>query len=141
VTYESAQTRRYKKGRTEVVRSVSMESAEWVRAMVDPQVHPTHRRALFINAVKRHMMYSKWAAAGEGVDRHLFGLKKSLREGEEVPEFYRDEGYTKSSHWEMSTSQLSSPWFDGWGYGEGELFSFFFLFFFLVLLDYCYFYF
>jgi hypothetical protein len=36
VTYESAQTRRFKKGRTEVVRSVSNESAEWVKAMMDP---------------------------------------------------------------------------------------------------------
>jgi carnitine O-acetyltransferase len=66
------------------------------------------------------MTYSSWAANGEGVDRHLFGLKKCLKEGEELPELYKDEAYAKSSHWEMSTSQLSSPWFDGWGYGEGE---------------------
>jgi carnitine O-acetyltransferase len=39
VTYESAQTRRFKKGRTEVVRSVSNEGAEWVKAMMDPSVH------------------------------------------------------------------------------------------------------
>lgn len=36
VTYESAQTRRFKKGRTEVVRSVSSEGAKWVKAMLDP---------------------------------------------------------------------------------------------------------
>jgi carnitine O-acetyltransferase len=39
VTYESAQTRKFKKGRTEVVRSVSAEGAEWVKAMVDPSAH------------------------------------------------------------------------------------------------------
>lgn len=39
VTYESAQTRKFKKGRTEVVRSVSSEGAEWVKAMVDPSAH------------------------------------------------------------------------------------------------------
>jgi carnitine O-acetyltransferase len=68
------------------------------------------------------MTYSAWAAKGEGVDRHLFGLKKSLKadDGEELPELYKDEAYAKSSHWEMSTSQLSSSLFDGWGYGEGE---------------------
>jgi carnitine O-acetyltransferase len=42
-----------------------------------------------------------------------------LREGEDLPEIYKDEAYAKSSHWELSTSQLSSPYFDGWGYGEG----------------------
>jgi carnitine O-acetyltransferase len=81
---------------------------------------PTHLRTLFQRAVARHMQYSAWAADGQGVDRHLFGLKKSLREGEEVPALYTDEAFAKSSHWELSTSQLSSPWFDGWGYGEGE---------------------
>jgi hypothetical protein len=70
------------------------------------------------------MRYSAWAAKGEGVDRHLFGLKKSLKDSEEeLPELYKDEAYAKSSHWEMSTSQLSSSLFDGWGYGEGELLS------------------
>lgn len=66
------------------------------------------------------MQYSAWAADGQGVDRHLFGLKKSLQPGEDVPALYTDEAFAKSSHWELSTSQLSSPWFDGWGYGEGE---------------------
>ncbi|KAG5636320.1 hypothetical protein DXG03_004828, partial [Asterophora parasitica] len=75
-------------------------------------------RALFEKAVKRHGTYAAWAADGRGVDRHLFGLKKLVREGEEVPELFKDEAFGKSSHWELSTSQLSSPYFDGWGYGE-----------------------
>jgi carnitine O-acetyltransferase len=37
VTYESAQTRKYQLGRTEVIRSASKESKAWVDAMVDPQ--------------------------------------------------------------------------------------------------------
>jgi carnitine O-acetyltransferase len=39
VTYESSQTRRFQKGRTEVIRSVSSEAAEWVKAMIDPSTH------------------------------------------------------------------------------------------------------
>ena len=61
-----------------------------------------------------------WAAKGEGVDRHLFGLKKMLREGEPIPDLFSDPAYGRTSHWELSTSQLSSPIIDGWGYGEGE---------------------
>jgi carnitine O-acetyltransferase len=41
VTYESAQTRKYQLGRTEVIRSASKESKAWVEAMHDPeQVRP-----------------------------------------------------------------------------------------------------
>ncbi len=45
-----------------------------------------------------------------------------LKEGEPVPEIYTDPAFSRSSHWELSTSQLSSPFVDGWGYGEGETF-------------------
>lgn len=78
-----------------------------------------HRAALFRKAVSRHLQYAAWAADGQGVDRHLFGLKKLIRESEPTPEIYQDESYSKTNHWELSTSQLSSPCIDGWGYGEG----------------------
>jgi carnitine O-acetyltransferase len=77
------------------------------------------RFTLFQRAATRHVQYASWAAAAQGVDRHLFGLKKLLKEGEEVPKIYTDPAYAMTNHWELSTSQLSSPFFDGWGYGEG----------------------
>jgi hypothetical protein len=49
-----------------------------------------------------------------------------LKEGEPLPEIYTDPAFGQSSHWELSTSQLSSRYLDGWGYGEGG-FSFFLL--------------
>lgn len=118
VTYESAQTRKYQLGRTEVIRSASNESKAWTEAMADPKQTDARRASLFRAAVARHVQYSAWAADGQGVDRHFFGLKKMVREGEQVPEIYKDESFSKSSHWELSTSQLSSPYLDGWGYGE-----------------------
>ncbi|THV03885.1 acyltransferase ChoActase/COT/CPT [Dendrothele bispora CBS 962.96] len=118
VTYESAQTRKYQLGRTEVIRSASNESKAWAEAMLDPKETDARRASLFRAAVKRHMAYSAWAADGQGVDRHLFGLKKIMKEGEELPRLYKDPSYAQTSHWELSTSQLSSPYFDGWGYGE-----------------------
>ena len=118
VTYESAQTRKYQLGRTEVIRSASNESKAWTEAMADPKATDARRASLFRAAVARHVQYSAWAADGQGVDRHFFGLKKMVREGEQVPEIYKDESFSKSAHWELSTSQLSSPYLDGWGYGE-----------------------
>lgn len=79
------------------------------------------RATLFRAAVTRHLQYAAWAADGQGVDRHLFGLKKVLKDGEPLPEIYNDPSFAKTSHWELSTSQLSSPYLDGWGYGEGKI--------------------
>lgn len=118
VTYESAQTRKYQLGRTEVIRSASSEAKQWAEAMLNPAETDKHRSELFRKAVSRHLQYAAWAADGQGVDRHFFGLKKLLKEGEEVPKVYTDPSFSKTNHWELSTSQLSSPFFDGWGYGE-----------------------
>jgi carnitine O-acetyltransferase len=120
VTYESCQTRKFLLGRTEVIRSCSEEAIDWVKAMLDPKASDLDREKTFRKAVTRHIQYSSWAADAQGVDRHLFGLKKLVGKGETTPEVFNDPAYAKSGHWEMSTSQLSSKYLDGWGYGEGE---------------------
>ncbi|KAF7314466.1 Carnitine acetyl transferase [Mycena kentingensis (nom. inval.)] len=117
-TYESAQTRKYQLGRTEVIRSASNQSKAWVESMLDVNASDETRATLMRDAVKRHGEYGAWAADGQGVDRHLFGLKRMLKPDEPVPAIYTDKAYSYTSHWELSTSQLSSPFFDGWGYGE-----------------------
>ncbi|BGP15274.1 Carnitine O-acetyltransferase mitochondrial [Rhodosporidiobolus nylandii] len=117
-TYESAQTRKYRLGRTEVIRSTSNEALEWYKAMEDPSKSATDRVALFRAAAAKHIKLATEAADGRGVDRHLFGLKKLLKEGEQLPELYKDKTFAQSSNWVLSTSQLSSEYFAGWGYGE-----------------------
>ncbi|KEI42175.1 uncharacterized protein L969DRAFT_84046 [Mixia osmundae IAM 14324] len=117
-TYESAQTRKYKLGRTEVIRSATPEALAWCKAMEDPTVSNPRRLELLRRAGAAHVKYATWAADGQGVDRHLFGLKKCLKEGEELPELYNDPSYSLSGHWILSTSQLSSELFDCWGYSE-----------------------
>lgn len=117
-TYESAQTRKFKWGRTETIRSCSVESQEFCDAMQDPRRSDEDRFAKFQAACKQHLAYAVSAADGQGVDRHLFGLKKLLREGEPVPALYTDPAFGASSTWKLSTSQISSEVFDSWGYGE-----------------------
>jgi len=118
VCYESCQTRKFQQGRTEVIRSASNESKAWAEAMLDPTQTDENRAALFRKAVTRHLQYAAWAADGQGVDRHFFGLKRMLKEGEPVPSLYSDPAFSRTNHWELSTSQLSSQYLDGWGYGE-----------------------
>ena len=122
VTYESCQTRKYLLGRTEVIRSASAEAKAFCEAMINSSISDVERENRFRKAVTRHIQYSTWAADGQGVDRHMFGLRKLVKteDGEKVPQVFTDEAFGRSGHWEMSTSQLSSNYLDGWGYGEGK---------------------
>lgn len=113
-TYESAQTRKFRWGRTETIRSCSVESKAFVEAMEDVNASDESRSEKFQAAVKQHLAYASAAADGQGVDRHLFGLKKLLQEGEAVPALYEDPAYGLSSTWKLSTSQISSEVFDNW---------------------------
>jgi carnitine O-acetyltransferase len=58
------------------------------------------------------------AVQGKGVDRHLLGLKMILKPEEKVPGLYTDPSYSMTSHWALSTSQISSDFYDGYGWGE-----------------------
>ncbi|KAG1053835.1 hypothetical protein G6F46_002130 [Rhizopus delemar] len=117
-TYESAQTRKYQRGRTETARTVTVDSVAFVKAMEDPHVPTTEKIAAFRKAIKAQGAYMADAVNGHGVDRHLFGLKNSLKENEEKPDIFTDPAYAYSSHWYLSTSQLSSEHFDGYGWGQ-----------------------
>ncbi|KAM4064767.1 choline/Carnitine o-acyltransferase domain-containing protein [Hirsutella rhossiliensis] len=117
-TYESAATRRFQLGRTETCRSVSDESVAWCAAMADPSLDEKTKVALFRKAIDAHIEYITAASDGKGVDRHLFGLKKLLKPGEELPAIYMDRAYGYSSSWYLSTSQLSSEYFNGYGWSQ-----------------------
>ncbi|CEG68464.1 Putative Carnitine O-acetyltransferase [Rhizopus microsporus] len=117
-TYESAQTRKFQRGRTETCRSVSAESIAFVKAMEDPNASNQEKVVKLRAALKAHGQYMGQAVNAHGVDRHLFGLKNSLREGEQKPELFTDPAFAYSSHWYLSTSQLTSEHFDGYGWGQ-----------------------
>ena len=71
-TYESATTRRFFKGRTEVVRVVTSESDAFVRAMM-AEDGVEKRKKLFELAAMAHIANAQAAGRGEGVDRHMLG--------------------------------------------------------------------
>ncbi|MCJ1295759.1 Carnitine O-acetyltransferase mitochondrial [Xylographa carneopallida] len=117
-TYESAATRRFQQGRTETCRSVSDESVAFCAAMADPDVSAEECARRFRAATDAHVRYISDASDGKGVDRHLFGLKRCLREGEEPPALFRDRAFAYSATWFLSTSQLSSEYFNGYGWSQ-----------------------
>ena len=117
-TYESAATRKFQQGRTETCRSVSDESVAFCDAMANPEIGPEECEKLFRAAVNAHIKNIADASDGRGVDRHLFGLKKLIQEGEETPELFKDPVYSYSSTWYISSSQLSSEFFNGYGWSQ-----------------------
>ncbi|KAG9007905.1 hypothetical protein FRB94_013852 [Tulasnella sp. JGI-2019a] len=116
-TYETASTRLFKHGRTEVIRTLSGPSRAFVRAMSDPSTSAETRRNLLTAATTAHNAFTRDASTGKGCDRHLQGLKWLLREGESSP-FFEDELFAKSAEWKLSTSGLSAGTrFHGTGFG------------------------
>ncbi|ORY45846.1 acyltransferase ChoActase/COT/CPT [Leucosporidium creatinivorum] len=120
-TYEAAQVRRFQLGRTETVRICTDATVEFTKAMLDEGKSEKERRALFQKAIEGHGKDMKNASGGMGIDRHLFGLRHLVKEGESAP-LLSDPLLARSSTWNMSTSQIfieNSPAY-GWGPVVGD---------------------
>jgi carnitine O-acetyltransferase len=124
-TYEATQVRTFLHGRTEVTRSVSTQSEAFVKRMglrplndeTDPAVC-NEKIALLRKATTAHAKYTVLAAKAQGVDRHLMGLSMMVKYNEATPDLFSDALYVRSKQWRSSTSNLSHPRFNLWGYGE-----------------------
>ena len=105
LTYEASMTRLFREGRTETVRSCSIESAEWVKSMTDSTSTTEQRIKLFIKACDYHQTKYRDAMTGKGVDRHLFCLYVVSKYLELDIPFLKE---ILSEPWRLSTSQLRS---------------------------------
>lgn len=103
LTYQTATTRLFARGRTECLRSTSAHSVAFVAAMTDPGCDAARRTRLLRAAVETHRAYRLQAMRGRGCDRHLFGLLvEALQTGEDV-ELFRTRAWNLS--FELATSQ------------------------------------
>ncbi|KAI0749339.1 acyltransferase ChoActase/COT/CPT [Daedaleopsis nitida] len=119
-TYETVLTRLFAHGRTETIRTLSTDSRTWVLAMVDPQCPSSTRLDLLRRAVQTHTALTRQAATGRGIDRHLLGLRLTLRaEHGESHALFDDLYFSRSQTWKLSTSGLSAgEQFRGTGFGS-----------------------
>ncbi|CCE63294.1 hypothetical protein TPHA_0E02020 [Tetrapisispora phaffii CBS 4417] len=118
-TYEAASTRKFFKGRTETGRSVTSESELFVKNWNNPKLNNNERIQLLRNAAAAHSKNLGESANGQGIDRHFFGLKNMVDEKKDnMPELFSDKLFNYSSTWLISTSQLSSEYFDGYGWSQ-----------------------
>jgi len=108
-TYESASTRTFSKGRTDTIRSCSIESLDLCKAMVDDNVAASTKLSKLMTAIQTHRETVLDAVRGQAFDRHLLGLKmQALENGENIPELFMDISYIMASHFKLSTSQVPS---------------------------------
>ena len=124
-TYEATQVRSFLHGRTEVTRAATTESEAFIKRMgfrpkldEDNSAIRKEKLSLLKRATSTHAKNTGLAAKAQGVDRHLMGLSMMVKEGETLPTLYSDPVFLRSKRWRSSTSQLSHPRFNLWGYGE-----------------------
>lgn len=107
--YEAVDMREYLYGRTECVRSVSMESVEFVKALAEDN-SPEEINEKFLLAEKEHKNRIRECKKAEGIDRHLYGLylmKERLEnktEKEYTENFFKDISYKKVTENFLSTT-------------------------------------
>uniref|UniRef100_A0A4X2M381 carnitine O-palmitoyltransferase n=1 Tax=Vombatus ursinus TaxID=29139 RepID=A0A4X2M381_VOMUR len=102
LTYEASMTRLFREGRTETVRSCSMESCNFVLTMVDPMQTVEKKLKLFKIAADRHQHLYRLAMTGAGIDRHLFCLYVVSKYLAVDSPFLKE---VLSDPWRLSTSQ------------------------------------
>lgn len=102
LTYEASMTRLYKEGRTETVRSCTLETCAFVKAMEDKNITNEERIRLAHIAAERHQQGYRDAMTGRGIDRHLFCLYVVSKYLNIESPFLKK---VLSEPWKLSTSQ------------------------------------
>jgi len=113
--YESASTRLFHHGRTEVIRGCSSKTKTFIESVSNPNLSNKEKRELLAKAVRSHNKRTRAAVQGKGIDRHLFGLRLLAKQNygqDPNPSshpslaLFEDVGFARSSTFVLSTSQL-----------------------------------
>ncbi|XP_039274243.2 carnitine O-palmitoyltransferase 1, liver isoform-like [Styela clava] len=102
-TYESASTRFFKYGRTETIRTVSMASVAFTKAMDNPNVLQSEKAALLKKAINHQHNYKLQAMNGQACDRHMFGLYIAAKMAGVQPRIFQNKALLSPD--QLSTSQ------------------------------------
>ncbi|XP_065428404.1 carnitine O-acetyltransferase isoform X3 [Chrysemys picta bellii] len=111
-TYESASLRMFRLGRTDTIRSASVDSLKFVQAMDNPSKQLCKSKnqekvELLRRATQAHRAYTDMAIKGNAIDRHLLGMKlQAIEDLVSMPELFMDTAYAVAMHFNLSTSQV-----------------------------------
>ncbi|GAA6084501.1 carnitine O-palmitoyltransferase 1, liver isoform isoform X1 [Tachysurus ichikawai] len=102
LTYEASMTRLFREGRTETVRSCTMQTCDFVRAMMDEKQTREEKLRLLKLAAEKHQELYRMAMTGKGIDRHIFCLYVVSKYLGDDSAFLKE---VLSEPWRLSTSQ------------------------------------
>lgn len=108
-TYESCSTAAFKYGRTETIRSATLQTKKFAEVFTRNLYKSNDELiALLKECTSVHNQLTKEAAMGQGFDRHLFAMRYfASKNGVKIPELYLDNAYKLINHNILSTSTLA----------------------------------
>mmetsp|Transcript_38663 Transcript_38663/g.93477 ORF Transcript_38663/g.93477 Transcript_38663/m.93477 type:complete len:811 (-) Transcript_38663:205-2637(-) len=116
-TYEPVLTKSFYHGRTEAMRSATMEVKSCCEIFCDKSTSCNEKAKAMRLASQVHSKLVKECARGKGVDRHLFALKcVAERRGESIP-FFESTAWKALNYTILSTSNCGNPSLRLFGFG------------------------
>ncbi|XP_016329935.1 carnitine O-acetyltransferase b isoform X1 [Sinocyclocheilus anshuiensis] len=102
-----ASLRMFRGGRTDYIRSPTNQMLSFIRAFDDDAVSREAKVQLLREAVDAYSILTEQSLMGQGIDRHLLGLKlQAIEEGLSVPRIFMDTAYGLATHWKLRTGQV-----------------------------------
>lgn len=96
--------RPFRGGRTDMIYVMTPPIQAFCAAAEDPSVSGLEKRRLFLEAVKSHARLVALSTRGRGFRWHLMALREMMEPGEELPMFYNDTVFTRTSERPVCTS-------------------------------------
>ncbi|KAJ3129167.1 Carnitine O-acetyltransferase mitochondrial [Nowakowskiella sp. JEL0407] len=112
--------RKFMGGRTEIARSMTEETRDFVDSFDDDDILYADKRKLFRAAVESLEKNMELARAGLGIDNHLFALKAVASENEQKADFFTSSVMRKSQIWRINTLNTSPGTYFFCGFGPQD---------------------
>ncbi|KAK6447202.1 hypothetical protein FP744_10003452 [Trichoderma asperellum] len=96
--------RPFRGGRTDMIYVMTPPVEAFCAAAEDASVSSVEKRRLFLEAIKSHARLVALSTRGRGFRWHLMALREMLEPGEELPIFYKDEVFKRTSERPVCTS-------------------------------------
>eukprot|EP00934_Nitzschia_sp_Nitz4_P006018 Nitzschia sp. Nitz4//scaffold138_size62050//25030//27297//NITZ4_006387-RA/size62050-processed-gene-0.61-mRNA-1//-1//CDS//3329535764//6008//frame0 len=117
-SYEPVLTKGFYHGRTEAMRSTTMEARRLCEVFMDRKRTNGEKIAALHAAIYAHGQLVKDCSEGKGVDRHLFALKCiAEKNGMKTPAFFQSKPWNQLNHTILSTSNCGNACLAGFGFG------------------------
>ena len=108
--YEPVLTKTFFHGRTEAMRSTIVPAKQLCEVFFDKNASPASKVTSLRRAISIHKQLVRECAAGRGVDRHLYALKRMAeRHGQALPKFFHSEPWQMLNHTVILAANCGNP--------------------------------